>query len=208
MFKRTFLVIALGLASTAAFAKPVPYTIDGNHTQVNFTYNHFGFSDITDRFMQVTGEFNLDTDDLTQSSINVTIPMDGLSTGVPKLDEHLKSPDFFDAAKFPTASFKSTKVTVRDATHFDVAGDLTIKGVTRPAVFAVSVNHLGENPRRKTPMAGFDAVATIKRSEFGVDNMLAVTGDEIQLRVSMEAGVPKDEPAAPAAPAAAPADKG
>jgi len=62
-------------------------------------------------------------------------------------------------------------------------------------VFAVTVNHTGENERRKTPMAGFDAVATIKRSEFGVDHMLAVTGDEIQLRVSMEASVPKDEPA-------------
>ena len=104
MFKRSLLILALGLASASTFAKTVPYDIDANHTQINFSYRHFGFSDITDRFMQVTGVFNFDPADPTQSSIEVSIPMAGLSTGVPKLDEHLKSPDFFDAAKFPAAN--------------------------------------------------------------------------------------------------------
>src|SRR5690349_10906630 len=98
MFKRTFLVLALGLLSTAAFAKAVPYNIDARHTQVSFTYNHLGFSNITGRFMQVTGEFNFDAVDPTQSSINVTIPIDGLGTGLEALDTHMKSPDMFDAA--------------------------------------------------------------------------------------------------------------
>ena len=187
MFKRTFLVIALGLISTAAFAKAVPYAIDGNHTQVNFTYNHFGFSDITDRFMQVTGEFNLDTDDLSKSSINVTIPMDGLSTGVPKLDEHLKSPDFFDAAKFPTATFKSTKVEPAGDNKLKVSGDLTIHGVTKPVVLDVTINKIGPHPMAKVASAGFDASVTLLRSDFGVGNYAPAVSDQVKLQITMEA---------------------
>jgi polyisoprenoid-binding protein YceI len=186
MFKSSFLVIALGLFSTTAFAKAVPYQIDGNHTQVNFTYSHFGFSDITDRFMQVTGEFNLDTDDLTRSSINVTIPMEGLSTGVPKLDEHLKSPDFFDAAKFPTATFKSTKVEAAGDNKLKVSGDLTIHGVTKPAVLDVTVNKIGPHPMSKVASAGFDASATLLRSDFGVGNYAPGVSDQVKLQITME----------------------
>jgi polyisoprenoid-binding protein YceI len=166
---------------------------------VFFTYGHNEYSNLSGRLNEVSGTLEFDPAKPGASAISLELPLSSLSTGVPGLDDHMRSADFFDAEKFPKASFKSTKVTVRDATHFDLAGDLTIKGTTRPAVFAVTVNHVGENARRKTPMAGFDAVATIKRSEFGVDHMLAVTGDEIQLRVTMEASVPKDEPAEGAA---------
>ena len=200
---RFLLAAALALAATGT-AAAATYKIDARHTQVHFTYSHNQFSNLSARLNEVNGTLEFDPAKPGESSVQLELPLASLSTGVPGLDEHLRSADFFDAEKFPTASFKSTKVTVKDATHFDLAGDLTIKGVTRPATFAVTVNHVGENPRRKTPMAGFDAVATIKRSEFGVDNMLAATGDEIHLRVSMEASVPKDEPA-PATPAPAPA---
>ena len=186
---------ALALAGPAAAAT---YKIDPRHTQVFFTYGHNEYSRLSGRLNEVDGTLEFDPANPAASSISLELPLASLSTGVPGLDEHMRSADFFDAEKFPKASFRSTKVTVHDASHFDLAGELTIKGVTRPALFAVTVNHVGENPRRKTPMAGFDAVATIKRSEFGVDNMLAVTGDEIELRVSMEASVPKDEPETPA----------
>jgi len=187
MFKRTFLVIAFSLISTAAFAKAVPYDIDGNHTQVNFTYNHFGFSDITDRFMQVTGEFNFDPADPTQSSIDISIPIDGVSTGVPKLDEHLKSPDFFDAAKFPTATFKSTKVEKDGDNKLKVSGDLTIHGITKPVVLDVTVNRIGEHPMSKIASAGFDASATVLRSDFGMANYVPAVSDQIKLQITMEA---------------------
>jgi polyisoprenoid-binding protein YceI len=187
MFKRTFLVVALGLVSTAAFAKAVPYDIDANHTQVQFSYSHFGFSDITDRFMQVTGEFNLDTDDLSKSSITVNIPIDGVSTGVPKLDAHLKSPDFFDAVKFPTATFKSTKVEIAGTGKLKVSGDLTIHGVTKPVLLDVTVNKLGENPMSKVPSAGFDASVTLLRSDFGMANYVPVVSDQVKLQITMEA---------------------
>ena len=191
MFKRTVLIIALGLASAASFAKAVPYDIDGNHTQVNFSYNHFGFSNITDRFMQVTGEFKLDTADLTRSSINVSIPIDGLSTGVTKLDEHLKSADFFDAAKFPTATFKSTKVEAAGDNKLKVSGDLTIHGVTRPVLLDVTVNKIGEHPMTKVASAGFDASVTVKRSDFGMGNYVPAVSDEVNLRITLEARLPK-----------------
>ena len=200
---RFLLAAALALASTHAAA--ATYKIDPRHTQVHFTYAHNQYSHLSGRLNEVNGTLEFDPAKPGESSISLELPLASLSTGVPGLDEHLRSADFFDAEKFPTASFKSTKVTVKDATHFDLTGDLTIKGVTKPATFAVTINHVGENPRRKTPMAGFDAVATIKRADWGIDGMLGATGEDVQLRVSMEAGVPKDEPA-PATPA--PAGKG
>jgi polyisoprenoid-binding protein YceI len=124
--------------------------------------------------------------------------LSSLSTGVPKLDAHLASADFFEVEKFPTASFTSTRVTVRDATHLDVAGELSMHGVTRPVVLAVTINKVGEHSMSKAQMAGFDAIATIKRSEFGIGRMVPAVSDEVQIRISTEAQVPKPEAAAPA----------
>lgn len=199
---RFLLAAALVLAFSGS-AAAATYKIDPRHTQVFFTYGHNQYSHLSGRLNEVDGTLEFDPKNLAASSISLELPLSSLSTGVPGLDEHMKSADFFDAEKFPKATFKSTQVKVKDASHFDLLGNLTIKGVTKPATFAVTLNHAGENPRRKTPMAGFDAVATIKRSDFGVDYMLQVGTDEVQIRVSMEAGVP-----APEAPPAAPAGKG
>ncbi len=194
---RFLLAAALALAATGS-ATAATYKIDPRHTQVYFTYGHNQFSHLSGRLNEVDGTLEFDPAKPAASSISLELPISSLSTGVPGLDEHMKSADFFDAEKFPKASFKSTKVVVKDANHFDLSGDLTIKGTTKPATFAVTVNHTGENPRRKTPMAGFDAVATIKRSDFGVDYMLQVGTDEVQIHVSMEAGVPAPDAPAPA----------
>ena len=104
-----------------------------------------------------------------------------------------------DAAQFPTATFKSSKVMVLGKDHLSVGGDLTIHGVTRPVLFDVHVNSTAPHPMRKTPAAGFDARARIKRSDFGVSFMLPGVGDEVALSISMEAGVRQDPSAAPAA---------
>jgi polyisoprenoid-binding protein YceI len=190
---RFLLAAVLALAATGA-ASAATYKIDPRHTQVFFTYAHNEYSNLSGRLNEASGTLEFDPAKPANSSISIELPLASLSTGVPGLDEHMKSADFFDAEKFPTASFKSTRVNVKDATHFDLVGDLTIKGVTKPATFAVTVNHVGENPRRKTPMAGFEATATIKRADWGVDGMIGVTGEDIHLRVSMEAGVPAAEP--------------
>lgn len=194
-------LLALAVA-TAGAANAATYKIDSRHTQVHFTYLHQGYAQLSGRFNQVEGALEFDPANPAASSIQVELPIASLSTGVPALDEHLRSADFFDAEKFPTASFRSTKVRVLDATHLELAGELSIHGVTRPAVFAVTINRVGEHAMRKTAMAGFEATATIRRSEFGVDRMLTSVPDEVQLRISMEAAVPRSEPE-PAAPAPA-----
>jgi polyisoprenoid-binding protein YceI len=194
-------LFALVLAGPVA---ATTYEIDSRHTQVEFTYTHFGLSHISARLNQVSGTFDFDPANPAKSSIDVQVPMSSLSTGVPRLDTHLNSPDFFDAATFPNASFKSKTVKVLGKDHLSVSGDLTIHGVTRTVVFDVSITGQGEHPARKTPAVGLDANATIKRSDFGVSGFAQVAGDDVRLHINMEAAVPKPVEAAPA-PAATPA---
>ena len=185
MLKRLALATLLTAAFLPAFAAD-KYAIDPTHTQVEFTYSHFGFSNITGRFDQVESEFYFDPADPTQSSVKVTIPMASLSTGVEKLDEHLLTADFFDATQFPTATFTSTGVTAAGEGKLKVAGDLTIHGVTRPVVLDVTINKIGEHPMAKVPAAGFDATTTIKRSEFGVNYMVPNIPDEMTINLFVE----------------------
>ena len=186
------LVLALALAAApTAFAATVPYTIDSNHTQVLFSYDHLGLSHITGSFEKVEGTFDFDPADPTRSKITVTIPIDSVSTGVPKLDTHLESEDFFDIAKFPTATFASTSVTAAGKGKLKVAGNLTVHGITRPVVLAVTINKIGDHPMAKVPAAGFDATTTLKRSDFGLDMMVPAVGDEISIRITLEARKPK-----------------
>src|SRR6478735_2338584 len=192
--KRVLLALALA-ASFAASANAAQYKVDGGHTQVLFSYSHFGLSNITGRFTGVTGSLDLDPANLAKSSIQVEFPIASLSTGVEKLDTHMKGPDMFDAEKFPTASFKSTKVTAAGDKKLAVAGDLTIHGVTRPVVLDVTVNYVGPHPMKKVPAAGIDATATIKRSDFGVDFMVPKVADEVTLAITLEASEPAPAPA-------------
>jgi polyisoprenoid-binding protein YceI len=195
----TRLLLAAVLATAfAGSATAATYRIDPRHTQVHFTYSHHGYAHLSGRLGEASGEIEFDPANPAASSVRVQLPLSSLSTGVPKLDTHLASADFFEVEKFPTASFASTKVTVRDATHLDVAGDLTMHGVTRPIVLAVTVNKVGEHSMSKAQMAGFDAVATIRRSEFGIGRMVPAVSDEVQIRISTESQVPKPEATAPA----------
>jgi polyisoprenoid-binding protein YceI len=192
-FRLPLLALALATLSLPAFAATAPYEIDPRHTQVLFTYSHMGMSHITGRFGDVSGTIALDADKPAASSVNVTIPVDSLSTGVPKLDEHMKSPDMFDAAQFPTATFASTSVKAVGKDHLQVTGNLTLHGVTRPVVLDTTINFAGPHPMNKAPAAGFDATANLKRSDFGIGYGLPNVGDEVQLRITVEAKGPKAE---------------
>ena len=187
-------LFSLALAGTASAAS---YNIDARHTQVLFTYSHFGLSHQVGRLMEVSGTFDFDPAQPAKSSIDVQVPMSSLSTGIAKLDAHMNGPDMFDAEKFPTASFKSGKVTVLGKDRLSVAGELTIRGVTKPVSFDVTINKAETDPVRKTAAAGFDASTTIKRSDFGIGFMLPKVADEVKLSISMEARQPsKDVPEA------------
>ena len=188
---RTLIWSALAaLTAFPAFATE-PYPIDKRHSQVVFTYTHFGFSRQTGMFRDISGEVAYDAADPAQSSVSVTIPIEALSTGVPELDKDLKSPGFFDAAQFPTATFKSTKVEKTGADTLSVTGDLTLHGVALPATLAVKVLKVGEHPMRKTPMVGFDATTTVKRSAFGIEKVAPMVSDDIDIHIAVEAAQPK-----------------
>ena len=186
MLPRIALFALLVAAAVPALAAPQKYEIDKNHTYVTFSYDHFGFSKPTISLDQVSGELQLDTADLTGSSVSVTLPLEGLHTHVPKLDEHLKSADFFDAAKFPEITFKSNKVEKAGSDALKISGDLTLHGVTKPVVLNAKVNKIGENPMLKLESAGFDAEVTIKRSDWGLDKYVPNVSDEIKIHISLD----------------------
>jgi polyisoprenoid-binding protein YceI len=184
------IIAALLLSAGVATAASVGSTMDPNHTRINFSWTHFGLSHPMGRFDHFDGDFRFDPTDPTKSSVTVTIPVDSIDTGVAKLDAHLKSPDFFDAAKYPVATFKSTRVERSGEHGLKVTGDLTLHGVTKPVVLDVVVNKIGPHPMAGRPAAGFDATATIKRSDFGISNYVPKVSDEIELSISTEAMVP------------------
>lgn len=185
------LLIALAAFAFSGHAQAAKYDIDASHTQVEFTYNHFGYSNITGRFDQVKGEFDLNTENLAKSKITVEIPISSISTGVVKLDAHLQSADFFDVAKYPTATFKSTMVHVASENELHVMGDLTIHGVTKPTTLAVKINKIAMHPMKKIDAAGFDASTTIKRTDFGVGGYAPAVSDEVKITITMEATAAK-----------------
>ncbi len=182
--RKTIFAAALLLAFSASAADK--YNFEPGHSQIRFGWNHLGFSNMTAGFDSFTGEVQLDTADLTKSSVSVTIPLSALDTGVAKLDEHLKSPDFFDAGKFPEATFKSTKVVKAGDKALKVHGDLTIHGVTKPVVLDVTINNIGQHPMAKMPAAGFDASLTVKRSDFGVGAYAPAVSDDVRITISTE----------------------
>jgi len=191
MFARRLLLASLLTASASVFAAPQTFTIDPTHTQVSFTYNHFGFSNPTSRLEDIKGTVVVDQADWAKSSVNVTMPLSGLHTGVPKLDEHLKTPDFFDAAKFPDVTFKSTQVTKTGAETLDITGDLTVHGVTKPVTLHARVNKIGENKMISSSTAGFDADTTLKRSDFGVGKYVPMVSDEVHVHITVSADLAK-----------------
>jgi polyisoprenoid-binding protein YceI len=166
------------------------YDIDASHSEVVFGWNHFGFSNPTARFDKIEGSVLLDKADLTKSSVSVTLPLEGLDTRVAKLDEELKGPDFLDATKYPTITFKSTKVEKTGESSLKITGDLTVHGVTRPVTLDAKVNKIGifEIPGViKAQAAGFDATTVIRRSDFGVTKYVPAVSDEIPVRITLDA---------------------
>jgi len=190
--RKTLLAAALFVFAGSAFAAPVSYKLDPNHTLVLASWNHKGFSHPSANFGGVDGTLVYDADDVASSSVDVTLPLSGLNSFVKDFDEHLRSADFFDAIKFPSATFKSTKVEAAGEGKLKVSGDLTIKDITRPVVLDVTLNKadkLGDG----RGIIGFDATATLKRSDFGVDLYVPNVGDEVKLSITTEAIVPKAE---------------
>ena len=136
--RKTLLVAALFAFAGSAFAAPVTYKIDPNHTNVLASWSHFGFSNPSINFGEADGTIVYDADKVSASSVQVTLPLKGLSANAADFYDHLTSGDWFDAAQFPAATFKSTQVESAGEGKLKVTGNLTIKGVTKPVVLDVT----------------------------------------------------------------------
>ncbi|MES2157816.1 MAG: YceI family protein [Pseudomonadota bacterium] len=159
------------------------YAVEPTHTQIVFAYDHMGFTNNMGVIAQPTGTLTLDKANPAASKVSIDIPVANLKTGIPALDTHLMKPEFFDSAKFATATFVSTSVKPDGATGADITGNLTIKGITKPVTLDAEFYGAGANPMNKKENIGFVATGTIKRSDFGMSMAVPVVGDTVELKI-------------------------
>jgi polyisoprenoid-binding protein YceI len=170
----------------SAIAAPVTYGVDGSHTFPRFSYSHFGYSTQLSSFKNTTGKVVFDAEAKT-GSVDITIDMKAVNTGFEVFDGHLQGEDFFDTAKFPTATFKSTKVVFEGDKPKTVEGNLTIKGVTKPVTLTVTGFQSMPHPMMKKPAIGANAFTNIKRSEFNAGKYVPYVGDDVRIDIALEA---------------------
>ncbi len=185
------MVIIFASANSLA-AEIEHYKLDPHHSSVSWTANHFGFSNPSGKFSEIEGSLILNEKNPTKSSINVVIKTNNLTTGYDKFDNHLKSDDFFNVEKYPTATFVSKKVTITGKNTAKVLGDLTLMGVTKPIVLNVKLNKLAIHPFLQKKTAGFTATANVKRSDFGINYGIPSIGDVIKILIESEANIVED----------------
>jgi polyisoprenoid-binding protein YceI len=172
---------------TVAAAAEVSYSIDTNHTHATFAFQHLGFSTFHGKVPARGGTVVIDRA-ARSGRVDVEFDPNAVATGVPKFDDHLRSADFFEVAKHPTATFKSSQITFDDeGTPRTVVGDLTIKGITKPVTLQVTSFHCGDHPMAKVPACGANATASIKRSDYDMSFALPAVPDEIKLEIEIEA---------------------
>ncbi len=179
--------------SPTLYAAEETYKFDPNHTEVVFSYRHLGMSRSYVQFNKIGGEVKMDKSAPEKSSVNVTIDAASVNTGLDVFDQHLKDKNFFDVAKYPDITFKSTKVEKTGSKTYKIMGNLTIKGKTRPVTLDMThivdqAHPLGAfNPKYKDVyVAAFSAKTTIKRSEFGMGQYAPATSDEVEIIIETE----------------------
>ena len=187
------LLSAAGLMTTAAHAAETitSFTLDPMHTQVQFSWDHFGFSSPGALFKVVEGEILANETTPEKSSVSVSIKVDSIETGVPLLNEHLLTlPEYFKVKEHPAITFKSTGIinVDRDDQEFDLVGILTVNGISKEVVLDTEVNKIGEHPMWDNARAlGLSAETTIKRSDFGMGNYAPAVSDELDVQITLEA---------------------
>lgn len=189
MIRTTRLLACAALASafaTSALAAPVTYGVEPNHTYANFSYDHMGLSTQISKFNKTSGTIVYDKAAKT-GAVDVTIDMKSVETGSTLFNGHIQGADFLDTEKFPTATFKSTKVVFNGDAPASIEGNLTIKGVTKPVV--LKVNHFANkaHPMAKKDAIGANASTQIKRSDFGASKYAPLVGDDVTITISLEA---------------------
>jgi len=166
------------------------YKADSAHTQILFSVNHLGFNVYHGIFGGSTGTLTIDPANPSAAKVEIEIPMSGITTTSAELTNHLKTADFFDAAKFPTARFQSTSVKA-SGTSATIVGNLTIKGVTKPVTLQAKFAGAGKGPMNQAETIGFEATTSISRSAFGVSYGVPFVPDEVPLQISVAFEKPK-----------------
>jgi polyisoprenoid-binding protein YceI len=184
--KKPAIVVALAALATGAFAAPETFHVDPNHTAPRFEYSHFGYSNQVHRFNKTSGKVVLDRE-ARSGTVEVVIDATSVNTGYALFNEHIQGEDFFDTAKYPAISFKSTAVKFKDERPVAVEGNLTIKGITRPVTLLVTSFQAMPHPILKKDAIGANAVAKIKRSEFNMGKYAPNVSDEVTLSIAVEA---------------------
>jgi polyisoprenoid-binding protein YceI len=185
IMKRTIL-IGLIFVSSAALAAPETYVIDTNHSKPRFSYNHFGYSTQLSRFDKISGKIIIDKA-AKQGSMNVTIDTTSVNTGFDLFNEHIQKADFFDTAKFPSATFASSKLNFNADKLSTIDGTLTIKGISKPVTLSVSSFMCMPHPMLKKEACGANASVVVKRSDFNMGKNVPYVGDEVTIDLPVEA---------------------
>ena len=187
MIRFASLAAVAGLLAAPALAAPEAYTIDTAHTTIVAKYDHLGYAPGFAMFSGVTGEIAFDPADAAASSVTISFPVASIQTGAAERTTHFLTPDFFGADENPNATFASTAIEVTGDKTAKVTGDLTINGITKPAVLDVTMNATGEHPMIKKPWAGFTATTTLLRSEFDMGMFTPFVSDAVTVEIGVEA---------------------
>ena len=176
-------LISCSMMAAPAFAAEVAYKLDSAHTETSFVIDRFGFNSVIGLFAKTEGTVWLDEAAPEKSRVEAVIAVDSLLTANTTRDEHLKSDRWLNAAKSPIITFKSTKVEKTGDATAKVTGDLTLMGVTQPAVLDVKLNKLGTAPNNQKKQAGFTITGQISRKAFGSANAAGMIGDAVDIRI-------------------------
>ena len=184
--KKLALTLALSGLIGSVYAAPETYNIDPGHTAARFEYSHMGYSNQQHRFDKTSGKIVLDRAAKT-GSVDVTIDTKSVNTGYPLFNQHIQDVDYFNTAKYPTITFKSTGVKFDGDKPVTVEGNLTIKGVTKPVTLTVTSFHAMPHPMLKRDAIGANAVTKIKRSDFNMGKNAPLVSDDVTLSIAVEA---------------------
>jgi len=179
----------LARADVAADAQGMPagtYQLDPNHTSITFKINHLGFSRYTGRFDKMEATLNFDGGAPEKSGLNVTIYPNSIDTNNAKLEEELRGDKFFDVIKYPRASFQSTAIQRTGPNTAKVTGDFTLMGTTHALTLDVTAIGAGIRPMDQKKVLGFSATSSFKRSDYGLQNLLPLVGDDVTLEIEAE----------------------
>jgi polyisoprenoid-binding protein YceI len=174
------------MLAAPAIAAPETFVIDNSHTYPRFSYNHMGFSTQLSRFNKTDGKVIFDRDAKT-GSVDIVIDMKSVDTGFALFDEHIQAADYLDTARYPTATFKSTRVNFSGDKPSTIEGNLTIKGVTKPVVLTVTSFQAIPHPMLKKDAIGANAYTIVKRSDFNAGKNAPAVGDEVRIDIALEA---------------------